>query len=109
MRCSVMALLAVLSFAAGASGGELEGRWDLVRVENDEVSPTWIAYHKFIYFTCDHYDYIPEMGAVSQRWPFDVGTYKLDPDQDPKELDFIARTPVRGESIRKGIYELDGD
>ena len=33
MRCSAIALVAVLSVAAGASGSELEGSWDLVRVE----------------------------------------------------------------------------
>src|SRR4051812_6186279 len=108
MRCSVLALVAVLSVVAGASGSEIEGRWDLVRVEHDgQVSPAWKFFYKHILFRCSEYEYVPDEG-VSNRGPFDLGTYKLDPDQDPKELDFFARNPGRGENLRKGIYELDG-
>ncbi len=111
MRCSAIALVAVLSVAAGASGSELEGSWDLVRVERDgQVTPAWQSYHKGIYFTCREYEYLAGP-AVSNRAPFDLDTYRLDPDQDPKQVDLFAKHPHpgRGENIRRGIYELDGD
>src|SRR5262249_32284382 len=111
MRCSAIALMAVLSVAAGTSGSELEGAWGLVRVEGDgQGSPAWPAYHKGSYFTCCEYEYITGPGG-SNRPPFDLGTYRLDPDQDPKQVDLFAKHPHEGpgENIRRGVYELDGD
>jgi uncharacterized protein (TIGR03067 family) len=110
MLSQMMALVAVLSVASNASGSELEGRWDLVQVEHDgQVTPGWKSFYQHIYFDCHEYEYSSGGPGGSNRGPFDFGTYRLDPDQDPKELDLIGTKAVRGENIRKGIYELDGD
>jgi uncharacterized protein (TIGR03067 family) len=79
-------------------------------VEQDgQVTPAWKFFYKHIVFDCKEYEYMPDAG-VSNRGPFDLGTYKIVPDRNPKELDFIAsKIPVPGEDTRKGIYELDGD
>ena len=109
MRYAVMSLMAMLVIAADAPKNELEGRWDLVRVEHGgQVTPAWRSYYKHIYFDCKEYEYGSDANP-SIRGRFDLGTYRLDPDRNPKELDFIAKHPGPGENTRKGIYELDGD
>jgi uncharacterized protein (TIGR03067 family) len=110
MQYATMALVAMLLVTTDASSNELEGRWDLVHVEHDgQVTPAREFFYRGIFFDCRGYEYMPGGGGVSNRGRFDLGTYRFDPDQDPKELDFIARYPGRGEDTRKGIYELDGD
>jgi uncharacterized protein (TIGR03067 family) len=110
MKTLTMALPVLLSIVTAACGGELEGQWDLVQVEQDgQVTHAWKFFYRRIFFDCHEYEYLPGGGGFSNRGLSDLGRYRLDPDQDPKELDFIARNPVRGENIRKGIYELDGD
>jgi uncharacterized protein (TIGR03067 family) len=117
-----MYLLAVLIASPDAPRSGLQGVWLLVRVEQNGriIPPSKIHYDHIIFYNNSTYEYTTIM--VSNRAPFDSGTYRINTSHNPKEIDFIAKVPgpdvetrpSRYEGtwkleVRKGIYELEGE
>jgi uncharacterized protein (TIGR03067 family) len=103
----LLGLVVVVSFAVPAgtaadAKSELEGTWDLVRVERDgqELKP-----QKGTQMVTTGNKFVLKAGDKV----IVAGTTKLDPGKKPKAVDVTyTEGPDKGKTF-KGIYEIEGD